>query len=403
VSYRDYFDQLSDWLNEHELLWSSRPFIKLPVEWEYLYPEVATNLKKLSLEDIEKYESFPWKLPNMPQDFRNWARQSLNFDIWPKIESSWQNKCNYQRPKQVSERKWQQIKHFISAIIEHQPSSLESWLDWCSGKGHLGRTLAQVTDKPVKFIEQDQKLCQKGQLLADHAQIEAKFINGNVFDIESRYHLKKNTGIVALHACGQLNMHLLKSAVKQQTSFIAVAPCCYQRIIHDDHQPLSKTAQSKSISFKKHHLKLVSFDEVVADKRHKLLRRREQAWRLAVDSLIRKVNGNNQYRPLGSVPKAWLEKSFTDFCKLIFAREKLSLPTDFAPKELEDYGQERLITVRALGMVRGLFRRPLESWLLLDRILFLEENGYTVTAGTFCNREITPRNLIIVAARDLVP
>ncbi|MNJ72573.1 hypothetical protein D3C77_692410 [compost metagenome] len=55
--------------------------------------------------------------------------------------------------------------------------------------------------------------------------------------------------------------------------------------------------------------------------------------------------------------------------------------------------------VRNLELVRGLFRRPLELWLLLDRALFLHEQGYRVRLGCFCPPHLTPRNLLLLAER----
>ena len=48
-----------------------------------------------------------------------------------------------------------------------------------------------------------------------------------------------------------------------------------------------------------------------------------------------------------------------------------------------------------IELVRHLFQRPLELWLLLDRALFLTEKGYRVTMGTFCEKRLTPRNVLI--------
>ena len=44
-------------------------------------------------------------------------------------------------------------------------------------------------------------------------------------------------------------------------------------------------------------------------------------------------------------------------------------------------------------------RRALELWLVLDRALYLGEHGYSVSVGTFCERRLTPRNLMIRASR----
>ena len=56
--------------------------------------------------------------------------------------------------------------------------------------------------------------------------------------------------------------------------------------------------------------------------------------------------------------------------------------------------------MRNLERLRNLFRRPLELWLVLDRALFLEEQGYSVRLGTFCDYPLTPRNLLLLAERD---
>jgi hypothetical protein len=62
-------------------------------------------------------------------------------------------------------------------------------------------------------------------------------------------------------------------------------------------------------------------------------------------------------------------------------------------------GWQRLATVRNLELPRSLFRRPLEIWLLLDRALFLEEQGYQVRLGNFCPAQLTPRNILLLAER----
>ena len=44
--------------------------------------------------------------------------------------------------------------------------------------------------------------------------------------------------------------------------------------------------------------------------------------------------------------------------------------------------------------------RTLELWLLLDRALYLQEQGYHVKLGTFCDYQLSPRNLLLLAERD---
>ena len=58
--------------------------------------------------------------------------------------------------------------------------------------------------------------------------------------------------------------------------------------------------------------------------------------------------------------------------------------------------------MRRHELVRHLFRRPLELWVVLDYSMFLEEQGYDVRLGTFCERQLTPRNLLIDAEKRSV-
>jgi hypothetical protein len=39
----------------------------------------------------------------------------------------------------------------------------------------------------------------------------------------------------------------------------------------------------------------------------------------------------------------------------------------------------------------------IELWLVLDRVLYLEQFGYRVTLSEFCEKQITPRNILIQA------
>jgi hypothetical protein len=52
-----------------------------------------------------------------------------------------------------------------------------------------------------------------------------------------------------------------------------------------------------------------------------------------------------------------------------------------------------------MELVMHVFRRPLELWLVLDRALYLQEQGARVALGEFCAKHLTPRNIFIHAER----
>lgn len=393
--------ELGDWLVKHDALWRERPFIGLPVSWEKNVPEVAAALRALPLEVIERCETEPWKLPDMPLSFQRWGERARAFSARPLLKGADKEQLG-SRPRRVPDRKWRQVVPFVQVVLERQPQQVSSWVDWCSGKGHLGRTLAQVTGLSTTFVERNHLLCEDGQGLAVRDRARARFIEADVLQDGSVPYgeiLGKGVGVVSLHACGQLHRELFLHAASSETSFLAVAPCCHHAIPRDSFQPLSEVGASLPLALGRHQLRLVGLHEVVATERRQLLRRREQAWRLALDLLLREATGEDRYRPLGSVPRSWLRLEFEEFCRKLLDRAGSSLPSGTDYTGAEPHGWERLHAVRGLGMVRGLFREPLEAWLLLDQAKFLEERGWRVRLGNFCSTEVTPRKGMIIAER----
>ena len=78
---------------------------------------------------------------------------------------------------------------------------------------------------------------------------------------------------------------------------------------------------------------------------------------------------------------------------------RLRLPPALDWAEWEAVGERRRDEVRRLELVRHAFRRALEVWLALDLVLGFEARGFTARIGTFCERTLTPRNLLVLASR----
>ena len=74
---------------------------------------------------------------------------------------------------------------------------------------------------------------------------------------------------------------------------------------------------------------------------------------------------------------------------------KLPQGTDYI-KYLEVGVARKKITDR-VELVRHVFRRAIEVWLVLDRALYLQQQGYQVSVKTFCEKQLTPRNILILA------
>ncbi len=120
------------------------------------------------------------------------------------------------------------------------------------------------------------------------------------------------------------------------------------------------------------------------------------ARRLGFDLLQRTLRGIDEYLPTPSLPVSWLDAPYEDYCRHLAQLKNLPLSGEQNWAQWEAAGWQRLAQVRNLELVQNLFRRPLEIWLVLDRALYLQEQGYRVSVGTFCQRQLTPRNLLIL-------
>jgi hypothetical protein len=293
-------------------------------------------------------------------------------------------------------------------------------LDWCAGKGFLGRVLAS-RGMQVTNVEQRRALCELGERLDRRAGVSCRWVRADVH--EARALLQEDTCVVALHACGELHRTLVKNAARGRIRTLVLAPCCYHRARHDEREPVARPGaasawrlrlprppptwrfrpladQPGTVTLDEHALRLATSAEVVARGRESRAREREQVYRLALDRIVRDATGEDRYHPLPPLPARWLREPLPAFLERATAELGIETPRRAGEvDQLERWARRRLHRVRALGLVRGAFRRPLELWLALDVALYLLDLRYEVQLGTFCPEEVTPRNLLIAARR----
>lgn len=386
------FQALDAFLIEHQGLWKPRPFTHLHLPWETEHPALARWLRQRSLDDAEASHNHPHDLP-APAPFPQLAAQSRQLSAVDKLPRHLLPTARHRLNVDVPGRKWEQIEAFGAALQFAQTPT--HWLDWCAGKGHLGRRLLQ-DDQALTCLEYDPALIAAGQALSDHHGLA---VTHRLQDVMADVAISLEHTPVALHACGDLHVRLLRLASAAGCKQLALAPCCYNRINADTYQPLSHAGRASHLQLSRDDLGLPLSETVTAGKRVRWQRDTSMARRLGFDQLQRELRGCDQYLPTPSLPASWLDKPFADYCRELASLKGLSTgEQDWAT--LETHGWQRLAEVRNLELLRGLFRRPLELWLVLDRALFLAEHGYRVEVGSFCEPALTPRNLMVLAERD---
>ncbi len=292
-------------------------------------------------------------------------------------------------------RKLDQILSMSQSVLNQSMS--EEWLEWCSGKGYLGRILAYSSERKVTSLEYQTCLCKSGQVEADKLGLPMHFVQGDAFADEVADVFNKNQHAVALHACGDLHVRLLQIGSGKHLPAMSVAPCCYHLVKAPMYEPLSKSGMKSKLCLTKDELRIPLQELVTGGARVQRHREQEMTYRLGLDSMLRSSAENDTYIPIPSIKKSLLSNGFEWFCQWAADQKQLYLPSkDF--EQFNEIGKKRFEKMEKLSLIQDLFKRPLEMWLIYDKSLFLKEKGYKVNVSTFCDRSVSPRNILIQAS-----
>jgi hypothetical protein len=395
LSHTDRLTRLTALIAQWQPVWRPLPFQHREPPWAARFQEQIAVLLALSDADCDRLQADPFQ--NTPLSRWLPVRALADLVDLPELAAT-PTLLPEAWSQQVAGRKWQQIVAFVPRV---QVAPGQPLVEWCAGKGHLARTLARFHQTGVTALEWQGALRAEGQALADRQGIPVRLEAQDVLAPGTEHWLAGRAQVAALHACGDLHQRLLTLAVQTGCS-ITLAPCCYQRTVDERYRPLSRLgrelAVAQALTLTREDLALAVQDDVTAPRHVRRKRRRASAWRLGFDLLQRELRGVDDYLPVPSLAYGRLPDGFEAFCRWAAAEKGLELPARSDWPGLEQAGWRRHGEVARLELVRHLFRRPLEVWLALDRLHFLEEAGFHVELGTFCPRELTPRNLLLRAS-----
>ena len=387
LSFKELFTSLDQWLAQHKLLWDVQTFHSLEWPWHESLPALCEWLQNCENEPnavqvehaltrfVPGFQVFKWAWETSVQ--KALAAPSSHFSAG------------------IKGRKWQQIQAFSQAVSPASPV-----LEWCAGKGHLGKLVAFQHQVKVVSIEWQASLCEAGQLASDQRKLAQRFIHADVLKGEGMAPLQQANSALALHACGDLHTTLIEQGIAAQLQYIALSPCCYHLTQAKHYQPLSQVGRQARTTLTQENLKLAVKEVATAGQREQRLKQLELIYRLGFDAWQRMVTGCDGYLTVPSCPKTLLAKGFVAFAEWAAEQKNLSnYITSHSLEGFEEMGRQRSLQVAKVEAICQYFRRPLELWLVLDRALRLQEADYHVSVEEFCDKTLTPRNFLIRAQR----
>ncbi len=380
------FAALTRALLEHQPLWQPRPFAQQPLPWRVQHPKVAAWLLGLDDAALDQLEAGAPLPDTAPGALRGWWAELANLTELPRLHHT-PLRATTPQASGIPGRKWQQVLAFAEVLLPRLRGD-EQLLDWCAGKGHLGRSLATLCGRPTQLLEWNPALC---EVAPQTDLVQTRCLD--VLSPEAASLVTSQTALLGLHACGQLSERLLQVGCARRARLIVSAGCCFHKLAdgQDAYRPLSQAGLLQPLPLDRGGLRLCSLDEVVSGRARRRDRRRALAYRLGWQAL------HQLPQPPGMIPRRQLKARFSDFARQRCNRLDLAQPSPARLARAEADGLAAARRLRALELVRFGFRRGLELWILLDRSLFLLEAGRQVALGRFCERALTPRNLLLVA------
>lgn len=395
------FAALSRWLVAHEDLWRPASFYGLPVSWEADHPELSRWLRARTRDEVEALERDPFAV-EAPGCFTMLHLESSALSAVGPLATADRPLAPMGEGCAIPGRKATQIAAF-AGVVSAMGLGSARLVDWCAGKAHLGRVLANRSGAELVAVERDAALVAAGAAMRGGDRV--RFVPADVLNDPLDDLLQRGDLLVALHACGALTDRALALAVAAEVAGLAVAPCCFHRVAPAekaagaDFRALSRAGRNSGLRLDMLALRLPGKVEARASQAERDLRRRSAAWRLAVDTLLREATGEDRYHPVCALPVAALRGDFETYARAAAASVGHTLPA-FDPARAEAAGWARAHLVRALGLAAQPFRDPLALWWVADRALFVAESGRPVKLGSLCEPTLTPRNLAIVSLRD---
>jgi hypothetical protein len=390
------FQRLDSALCDSQDLWLSQPFSNDHLPWSQTHPALKAALLALG-------DNAVMQLHNSPQLRLDWFRERepalcaelYHYEPGP-TELIRQLEFDHFEGLHIPGRKWHQALAFAGAL----PHRNLPHVDWCAGKGHLSRIVQRHQQQPLHCLEWDAALIAIGKTLAKQQGRDIQYHHHDVLQPLPAACADAEKVHIGLHACGDLHQRLLHHVAQVGAEAVALSPCCYHKTASSLYLPLSSTARETRLCLDRSALHLAVQDTVTARRGERPLREQERLWRLGFDALQRDVRGSNEYLNVPSCKRELLRQNFRDFCLWAARARTIELPDNIDYDHYLQRGRVRHHEIVRLELLRQLFNRPLELWLVLDYALFLEEHGYRVTVSQFCERRISPRNLLIQGARE---
>ncbi|KAI9290717.1 hypothetical protein K502DRAFT_322165 [Neoconidiobolus thromboides FSU 785] len=373
---------------------------------------------------------FPIFQPEYPSTLANLIQSchASSLQSWYKKEEhkdryQQQNFVNKIRKKYLTKMNPKKIHEvgLMSQLIGDicKKNEINSMVDIGSGQGYLTRLTSYENKIEVIGLDGDSRQTIGAKKIDeqykkwDNIQTEHFTLIINQENYEEFHELvgkqinEKPFLISGLHTCGYLAYSILDLFLKSNANALVSVPCCYNKLLpslNGCFEPRSKFLQKKEFKIDRLGLKMACQSPFnwSQNKRNCYEFFKRHFYRAMLQELIYTEGYKNENEEIESIGKmSMLEyANFSIYCHSSFKRLKLApLPTEeviqsYYLKNLKYYN-----TIALLWSCQALLAPLIESVLLLDRYLILQEEGCEVDLIPLFDLLVSPRAFALVATK----
>lgn len=407
MNHRERFLQIRDFLKPYQEIWQNEIMLMYPNPLDAFPPEWIDDLHrfqdKKDIIRLEKKDVFGLiQDPSLIEFYQKIKGLSAlpaarTYPPMPEDPQTWLF---------ITPKKQHEIRHLAPHINHlYQTKKIDQVVDIGGGIGLLAQTLSGQYQLKVASLDMDPVMQNTGKVRygkkPKHPENQVQYLNVKVQDSgEFPELMSANVMPIGLHTCGKLALDIITVSSSKKVPVLVNFGCCYHKLDEaPGHQNISLFANAHEP------LWLSQFALTLACRAHNRMNEEEydfkikvKHFRYAIHILLYENYGITELVTLGNSSPKLYDMTFADYVLDQFKR--ISLEPKHSFEELNAFFEKIKTLVEKMqtaGLIRDAFGRVLETYLLLDRAIYLEEQGYQVEVEEFFDEELSPRNIGITA------
>ncbi len=402
------FEKITELLTQYENIWRYEILETYPNHLHHYDREWIDELSKMSDEQLYQVDIKGSSKDITNTSFKDYLStiMDLSYVEYEEIPEeikypSWA----FHKVKQKKVHEIQVISHLLKNIKD--VSGFKKVVDIGGGVGHMSRTLAHYHGIPCVSLDinkdfQDigKKRLQKFPLPKNANEVEfiTHDFSKNLNESLTKKIFSKDSFSIGLHTCGPLANHHLDIHLKEQTSGILNFGCCYNRLNPSLDLNLSQKAKENPINFSDFSLTLSARGHDSMDIEDFKFKKRVKYYRYGLHLLLTELLKRDDIYAVGDSHKRYYEMSFPEF--IHHKLSELEIEHQLNKEELQQFFNDKQVILRDMflaNIIRWQLGRILELHILLDRVLYLRENGVKATIKRYFHSHLSPRNIGILS------